>query len=259
VILVWRIAMHRTKVCVSIGAVFGLVLGSTLLRPTPVQGQDRPAPSDSASQVLDQMVNIYRTCKTYRDTGVVRTVYLQGGSQRTQERPFSTAFARPDSFRFQFTDTSPNGEKNIYIVWQQGSDVRTWWNISDPNEKRSSSLDLAIAGATGVSGRSAHTVPILLLPQVIKGRSLKDLTEPKRLEDAPCGGGMCARIEGVFSGDEHTLWIDLGTFLLRRIDSGHTFPAFQTTETTSYEPVINEAIGPDLLAFGPPQQRRGAK
>ena len=43
--------------------------------------------------------------------------------------------------------------------------------------------ELGIAGATGVSGGSAHTIPTLLLPDQIGGRSMASLTDLTRLPD----------------------------------------------------------------------------
>ncbi len=98
----------------------------------------------------------------------------------------------------------------------RGDDVRRWWYVSPGVEKRES-LSLALAGATGVSGGSAHTVPILLPPNEISGRSLSELTELKPLVVAKLGQVDCFRIEGKFGDQPLTLWIDRQTFLVRRI------------------------------------------
>lgn len=77
----------------------------------------------------------------------------------------------------------------------------------------------ALAGATGVSGGSAHTVPSLLLSEAVTGRSL----------------------------------IELDRLLLRRIDFARVIPTFRTEEATSYEPSTNDVIPPEALAFNPPK------
>jgi hypothetical protein len=212
-----------------------------------------PSPSTplSGSDVLAHMAQTYATCRSYSDTGVVRIVYFEEGRQRTEERPFKTAFVRPDHFRFEFTDTFL-GKSRRYIVWQQGLDVYTWWDIK-PGQQTLSSLDLGLAGATGVSGGSAHTVPSLLLPGVVSGRSLRELTDITRLEDAACGTATCAQVEGLYGKQTRTLWIELDTFLLRRIDEATTFPSFRTERTTTYSPTVNEVIPPEILAFDPPR------
>jgi len=230
-------------------AIFVLALG--VLAPLRAAGTADPSSASlSAPDVIARVVAAYRTCATYRDTGVVRTVFFEETGQRTQERPFKTAFVRPDSFRFEFTDTF-YGKTTRYIVWQQGADVRKWWDV-EPGIRSLQSLDMGLAGATGVSGGSAHVVPSLLFPETVSGPSLKDMTDVKRLENAPCGSAVCARLEGLWKSEKRTLWIDLSSFLLRRIDSAHVFPTFRTEKVTFYEPTVNEAIAPDVLAFDPP-------
>jgi hypothetical protein len=72
---------------------------------------------------------------------------------------------RPERFRFEYDDPTP---EKPYIVWANAGVIRTWWYVK-PGEERQPSLSDAIAGATGVSGGSAHTIPTLLLPDRIGG------------------------------------------------------------------------------------------
>jgi hypothetical protein len=136
---------------------------------------------------------------------------------------------------------------------------------------------MGLAGATGVSGGSARTIPVLLMPDSIEGRRLTELTELKRLEDAKLGGVDCYRIKGKFKVDPaereafrkslkkvtgkdptpskrgpETLWIDKSSFLLRRIDKETQFDSFRTESTTTYEPLIDERIADKQLQFDPP-------
>jgi hypothetical protein len=204
----------------------------------------------SGSEVLSRLVSKCANVKTYRDTGTVRIVYLESEGRRTEERPFKTAFVRPDKFRFEYTEKHPSGRVTRYVVWQSGSNVKKWWDIH-PTVETLASLDLGLAGATGVSGGSAHTVPRLLLPTSVSGRSLEDMKEIKRLDDAECGGDTCARVVGTYAGSQRTLWISLRSFLLRRDEWGTTFPDFRTESTVTYEPVEDEPIPAESLAFNP--------
>jgi hypothetical protein len=208
------------------------------------------AATPSGQEVLVRAVKKYATVTTYRDVGVVRIVYIESGGRRTEERPFKTAFVRPDKFRFEYTETHPFGRVTRYVVWQRGPDVRKWWDV-EPKVATLPSLDTGLAGATGVSGGSAHTVPRLLLPGSVTGRSLGDMTEVKRLSDAECGGDTCARVVGIYAGSKRTLWISLRSFLLRRDEWENTFPDFRTESTITYEPVADEPIPAESLAFNP--------
>ena len=82
----------------------------------------------TAREILDKMATTYATCKSYRDSGVVTNDF---GPHNTTDRyprhiaikPFRTAFVRPDQFRFEFDDATPD---KPYIVWAKAGEVRTW-------------------------------------------------------------------------------------------------------------------------------------
>ena len=222
------------------------------LQSFPGFGADvREGTTLSGPEVLVRAVKKYANVTTYRDSGVVRIVYIEGWGRRTEERPFKTAFVRPDKFRFEYTETHPLGRVTRYVVWQRGPDVRKWWDVK-PKVETLPSLDAGLAGATGVSGGAAHTIPRLLLPGSVTGRSVGDMTQVERLSDAECGGDTCARVVGIYAGSKRTLWISLRSFLLRRDEWGTTFPGFRTESTITYEPVADEPVPAESLSFDPP-------
>jgi len=47
------------------------------------------------------------------------------------------------------------------------------------------------------------------------------------------------------------------TYLIRRIDSTHTFADFRTQDTTVYEPLLDRIVGDEELAFDPPDAKSG--
>ena len=208
----------------------------------------------TAKEVVERMAKTYASCKTYRDSGIVRTVFIQAGRDHIVEKPFSTVFVRPDRFRFEYKEKELGNRREYrYIVWRKGKDVQTWWDVA-PGIEKPQSLGSALAGATGVSGGSAHTVPALLIPDEVGGRRLTDITEAKRIEDAKLNKVDCFRIQGQFVGSPMTLWVDKKTFLVRRIDSQIKFDNFSTQETTTYKPVIDGEVTDKMLEFDPPKQ-----
>jgi hypothetical protein len=135
---------------------------------------------------------------------------------------------------------------------------------------------VAVAGATGVSGRSAHTVPALLLHEQVGGWRLTDLADLVSLEDGHIGGEPCYRVQGRYvpapldpAREEElfwltgvgptrveysptTLWLDRGTLLVRRIEEATRWEAFRTEVVTDYQPEADVAVSDDELAFGAP-------
>jgi hypothetical protein len=215
----------------------------------------------TAQQILDRMARTYATCKTYHDTGEVRLVLPIMMFRKVEVRPFTTSFIRPDRFRFEYAVQKGRRLGKNYIVWGKGKEAKTWWDIglgflwikAKPRIEKEDSLDLAIAGATGISGGSAHTIPALLLPEEIIGRKLTKIEEIRRLPDAKLGKVKCYCIYGKFVGVSTTLWIDKKTFLVRQIAESHKAGKLKFEDTTTYQPRINGKVTDKMLEFLPPQ------
>src|SRR5579862_3937104 len=140
--------------------------------------QDAATP---AQRVLQQMAEVYSSCRSYRDTGTVTDQFGAnangfGGPAFTKTTKFNTLFVRPNQFRFEFTTTSETpalkgfpkmpaftGFDNHFVTWQNKGRVYMWWTVQ-PEVQTEESLDMSIAGATGISDSSAHNVPRLLIP-----------------------------------------------------------------------------------------------
>lgn len=207
--------------------------------------------SAAGTEILKRMATTYAAAATYRDSGVVRTEFVRNEGTRFTERPFMTAFVRPDRFRFEFTDTRASGQSTRYIVWRGGSDVATWWDVGARLE-RGLSLGLALAGATGVSGGSAHAVPRLLMPDEVDGWALTDLQDAQRAPDDNVDGVRCFRVRGRNLDDPIVVWVGQSDYLLRLIESSHRFDDFTSRTSAHYSPVANAEVRDDLLQFAPP-------
>jgi outer membrane lipoprotein-sorting protein len=217
--------------------------------------------SMTAQQILAQMMTTYVSCKSYLDTGEVRTVYLDARGRRTVVLPFSTAFIRPSSFRFEFRSRRGEAEWEQYIIWKQDDAVKSWWSIR-PGIMTDRSFSMSVSGATGVSGKSSLTVPSMLMPDELRANPLKALTNLNLVGEEKIAGRDAFKIEGQdFRGNTTTLWIDKQRFLLlqifekRKISSTNGNADFETEATTVYDPQLNEDIPASKLAFDPPAQK----
>jgi hypothetical protein len=234
-------------------------------------------------KILEAVAEVYASCVTYRDSGQVVTRFYQPGAAnpRISVKPFATAFHRPDRFRFEYRDRFNVGQEwNRYIVWLGGKAVRKWWDLC-PVVDQPESIGLALAGATGVSGGSAHTIPALLMPDWVGGRRLTQLAELESLEDEPLDTVTCYRLSGRFlscpvnptEDDGHaqqvtaltgrrperakhsprTVWIDRGTLLIRRIEEIVQFETFRTETITEYMPEVGVPLSDEELLFDVPE------
>jgi hypothetical protein len=233
----------------------------------------------TGEEILAAAEAVYARCRTYADHGCVRTLYLRpdGGADFVSTTPFETAFVRPDRFRFAFATHHPNRtEYSRYVIAAHGQLVQTWWDIR-PGVKQPESLAMALAAATGVSSSSAHTIPALLLPDLVLGRRLTERVTVTRLEDGELDGVTCYRVQRQeMSGPEEqrqrreelvrllgrsyssesgpqVLWLEKGLLLIRRIEASCRFETFQTESVTTYEPALDEPVPDDHLLFDPPE------
>jgi len=200
----------------------------------------------SAAEILDQVAKVYTQCRSYIDTGVVTTVFRKP-FKHTDKKPFQTAFVRPDRFRFEYRDRFMFTESN-YIIWQDGDDISTWWNLHHPNVQKPAALVDAVGAATGVSGTSSINIPALLLPDRIKGPSLTKSVDAQRIDDTWLDGVPMYRIHSSQPASR-TFWIDKTTFLVRRIEMQAQLRTGRMEQTIDYHPTINIDIPDQFLAF----------
>jgi hypothetical protein len=218
------------------------------LRAEPASTTTLP-PNPRADQILNLMAETYKHCTTYRDSGVLTT-----NNKTFRTATFSTAFVRPDRFRFEYQMVIPViGRTQRNLVWREGQDVRSW---SDDESEISNerSFESAIAGATGVSLGSAYEIPSLLLPDEIEGRRLTSMKSATRLDDAKLGEINCFRVRGELGKSSITVWIDSKTLLIRKIEEAFDVDNSPAEQTTTYQPVINEQVPEQKLSFSPPSR-----
>jgi len=216
----------------------------------------------TAQQIVEQMFSAYTSCKTYQDTGEVRTVFLENGSRRTTTSPFSTAFARPASFRYEFRSRRGEAAWDQYILWRQGDAVKSWWSIR-PGIITDRSFSMSVSGASGVLGKSALTVPSMLMPDELRANPIKALTGLTLVGEENIGSQSAYKIEGKdFRGYTTTIWVEKQRFLLlqifekRKLSTPDGKGEFETETTTVYNPQVNGEVPAAKLAFDPPVQKQ---
>jgi len=242
------------KRCISLSLFLALLFAPS------ASTQQTTAPT--AQQIVGQMFSAYASCRTYQDTGEVRTVFLEGERQRTVALPFSTAFVRPASFRYEFRSRRGEAEWDRYIIWKEGDAVKSSWSIR-PGVITDRSFSMSISGANGVSGKSALTVPSLLMPDELRANPIKALTNLRLAGEEKIAGREAYRIEGDdFRGNTTTVWIDKQQFLLlqifekRKVSKADGKGSFETEATTVYDPKLNEDVLSSKLAFDAPAQKQ---
>ena len=208
----------------------------------------------SAQDIIARMQQVYANSHSYRDTGLVAEVFIDAEGERVVEKPFSTAFVRPDRFRYEFREMPPRQAARRFVIYRNGKELRTHWDLQHDLELNT--LDRAIAAATGVSSESAITVPGMLLPQQITWRRAIRFRIPTRIDDARLGDVDCYRIVDRVAGGLVTFWVGKQDLLLRKTYLEKSFDDFRVRRTTTYRPEMNTAIDAQLLEFESPGKNR---
>lgn len=201
-----------------------------------------------AREVLQQVVARYASFHSYADEGTVRKRLSAERSELVTT--FTTQFRKPACFRFESCRPHPHPALR-HIVYRHllvanGSAVQVARdNPGDPLQiETSDRLELAVAGATGISSGSAHTIARLLLPQV-GGLSLLDLLDPQLQPDLPVGSALCYQVEAKFprSRGLAALCIEKDTLLVRRFSMANDrFPQEQARENIRIDEPLDEEL-----------------
>lgn len=230
----------------------------------PPKGTSKPEPAGAApagltgQDVLRKVAEVYAAAESYEDEGVVVTKF-SGGTSHTRSLPFKTVFTRPSALRYEFKDGS-----NRMVVWSDEKGFHNWWSVQ-PGVKDFDTIELAMAGPSGVSGGSATAITTLLLPDMNWGLRVTELAKPKLAAKEKINGVTCLKIEGAaIDGTVVSVWIDEETHAVHRTFESKTIdpakvpgsmpgPAFTAETTITFKPRLNGPIAPERFAPGIPK------
>jgi hypothetical protein len=174
---------------------------------------------NNARECIAAIIARYRMLDSYVDEGYTRP----SGSSGPDKCWFETQYARPDLFRFCFSRPHPYPPlRHLVTHVVIGSDGTTPYFRVERNgtvliNNVEESLGLAVAGATGISNGTAHTIGSLLFDSV-GGFSLSMLGRPRFRRSREFGGEHCGRITGIHPrGGRVTVWFGTSDLLVRKI------------------------------------------
>jgi len=200
----------------------------------------------TVNEIMLKSEKVYANCKSYMDKGYVRTEFMEKNGIKTNvtKKIFSTAYIRPNKFRFEYAEMKAGELQGQYIVWKNNKKVKTYWELM--GEETPESLSMAIAAATGVSGGSALNISSLLIPEVCRKTLLTRINNPTLIAEKKDENGiMCF----VIKGNNENIWIQKETFLISKIEEYTEFDDFNTKSVTAYNPQVNIEIPENNLKF----------
>ena len=171
----------------------------------------------SPQTIVKKMAERYAALSSYEDTGVVDTVSEGSFARRKTDLSFKTYFTRPNRLRFEWLDYFPLSTAERNVIWSDGTKVFGFYSVEPERIETKEDISLAVAGATGVSRGSAHTIPELLMSEV-GGFSVTELAKLSLKRQEAFEGEECYVVEGFHpNGEAWQLWISKNNFLLRKI------------------------------------------
>jgi hypothetical protein len=120
--------------------------------------------------VIERVLQRYAGAARYADRGTA--LLAIGADEVTID--FQTSFERPDRFSFAYKFRSSLDDSTREVGHRIESDGPNLRMVGDLRLREPRSLSMAIAALTGVSMGCAHTIPRLLMPEVVGGRGLFD-------------------------------------------------------------------------------------
>ena len=179
---------------------------------------------ENADDVLTRVGEAYRSFESYSDVGKMETLWHPGtDKERLSKLSFSTYFKRPNLFRFEWCDYSPEPRlpDRVNIIWSDGKHCYTKYCFNDkPHWVKD--LSLMVGGAAGVSSGTAPAIAILLTDQ-ISGHKLTNLKAPGYVGSEVVEGEECHHLNHSFDGTE--IWVSKARSIVLRIDKDYVIEA----------------------------------
>lgn len=220
------------------------------------------APADlDAQQILARTEQVYHGLKTYQDAGT-DVITVQGENKPMRSFSFSTLFERDGRLRFVF-DGSTASKSNRYVVLMKDGKTGVQRAFGADVDGKEMSIDMAIAGADGISDGVAFTVPSMLVPAATLGTKWYEQKDARRIEDGQEAGTDCYRIESSWQPSDAqqqvasttrkattTYWIAKDSALLLRKDEDFESGNLKTHSTAHYHAIkVDAPIADDAFSF----------
>ncbi len=204
------------------------------------------AAESDAETLLHHVAQSYASMSSYEDSGAVKRIRSDDSSYQTD---FSTLYKRPSLFRFEFSRPHPYPPlRHLVARHVVGFDGSVAYSMDegyqkDPTLNIRESIDMAIAGATGISSGSAHTIGSLLLGNTT-GPSILDLLDARFNEDAAIGGIACYCIAARHpSGCQMEYLIEKDLLLIRRVRTHfEKFPTEESRENIRIDQPLDDGL-----------------
>jgi outer membrane lipoprotein-sorting protein len=178
-------------------------------------GKEHPPTSLTGSEIIQIMAEKYTSAKSYQDTGTVVRGSANGSPNDARVlTTFSTFFARPEFYRFQWKSNDDNvpGWK---VIWTAGD----YFSTLNANGDRQLEVDRDVTVARAAAGtRGASQTIAALLSGTVRGFRVSNMSEVTLLREEQFESTNCYVVRGHHPlGFAIDLWVGKDDFLIRKI------------------------------------------
>jgi RNA polymerase sigma factor (sigma-70 family) len=197
----------KLKLAVGISAAI-LLAGSAA---TVVLSSDGTGDNLPASEIFKNAQEKYASLASYSDNGIT-VAALNGMSFITT---FTIKLSRPNLYRIEWEQPETPSYTNKGVVWSAGEG--DFMVMGNGSEVKQSSRESALAGATGVSGSAAATIPGTFFKMNWGNQLGGSVAGEKRQADEKVGEVDCYVFTSELKGRTKTIWIGKSDFLIHQV------------------------------------------
>ena len=173
----------------------------------------------SPSEIFENVKTAYTSMDTYKSQGTITSNIDTDGMKINTETSFSIILKKPNLYLISWTQERTSGMPQSGAVWSDGAQSYLYMGAMNAYSKTGSD-ELALGGATGISGGAAFTIPSLFL-SVFKEQldPFSRLKDPQIEKTQKVGQENCYVISGSSSiSKKETLWVSKTSYLIKKYD-----------------------------------------
>ncbi len=171
------------------------------------------------SEIFEKVKAAYKSMDTYKAQGTITANVDTGGTETNLETTFSIILKKPNLYLISWIQKSMPmaGMSQAGAVWSDGAQPYLYMGGSNAYSKMGSD-EIALGGATGISGGAAFTIPSLFL-SVFKNQPdpFSRLKDPQIEKTEKVGKEDCYVISGSSSiSKKETYWVSKKSYLIKK-------------------------------------------
>jgi RNA polymerase sigma factor (sigma-70 family) len=209
----------KLKFALGVSMAVLLAGGAATVAISQTSSDDKLTPQE----IIEKSQDTYASLSSYSDEGkTVSTI----GSTTVAPTTFTIKLARPNLYRIEWQQNNGFLDQKG-VVWSAG--YGDFLKIGDREPVKSSDKESALAGATGISGGAAASIPGTFFKMNWGNQLGASIQSAKRKNDEKIGDTDCYVLTQEKGGLTRTLWIGKQDFLIHQLEND-TSAAFMKAE-----------------------------